>query len=179
MTQFFKDHFPGYLVGLRADWSLTAKDLPDPVLYLPREPRRLDRWPLLATTAVNDSMRRVELTDENGILYDTTYSLRTFVWVNESGWDRAIDVRDDLTTALETLILDCQTLRRDPIDVVVREESLLTEYADVTPVKGDRFVTGAYVAYDLVVAETVARTASGTVELAMVQAGVLPHPALD
>lgn len=178
VADYLRSELPAYLAELRLAWAIEdAADLPNPVEVTHNEPQALDRYPLLAVVGVRTAPRRRVGHDVGGaIVYEATYGLRVFVWARDQGWDRTIDVRDNLTAAVSTLLLDRQTLGRD--DAVIDETTVLEEYSDVTPVRGDRYVAGSFVAFDLQLAETLRRTQDGTVASANVETTELPHPAL-
>lgn len=185
VADFLRATLPAWTEAYRQANDLLAdpedpQGFPDPVDYLPTEPRNLDRWPLIATSGVRTvSVRRVEyLQEPDAIVYDVTYSLRVFVWVNTQEFEPAVLHRDALTGLVRACLLDAQTLQVAGEELKLLEDTVGEEYSDVTPVKGNRFVTGAFIAFNVVSREALARGSSGTVELAIVETDVLPHPAL-
>jgi hypothetical protein len=167
---------PAYLADLRIAWGRDAETLPDPVAYLHNEPKTLDRWPLVAVAGADRTTRRSEQSPRV-VTYDATYQLRAFVWVNERGWDQAIDVRDDLTAAVATFLMDRVRVGSDGAAVV--QDGLTESYSDVQPVKGDRHVAGAYIGFQLKVSEAIVRPPAGSADTVTLDADLLPvHPAL-
>lgn len=171
--------FNAYLVGLRTAWGLTALTLPDVATVKRNEPQALDRWPMLAVSGVRSGTARFEVTDEANVAYLRTYTLRLFVWVRSEGWDATIDQRDNLSAAVVQFVLDHPTLSDDAGLTVAEESDLAEEFSDVTPVKGDRFVAGSYVEFDVELYEVIHRAPSGNVETTLVTGDILPHPALE
>jgi hypothetical protein len=180
VAEFLRAEFPSHLAVVRAELDLEESDLPAPVRYKVNETQALDEWPMIAVAAVRVlRMRRREVRPPDTVFYDVTYSLRAYLWVRETEWDHAIEVRDDLSGALRRLLVDRQTLKVAGDVARVREETVVEEFSDVTPVKGDRFVTGSYVGFDLELEETLTRAGGGTVGRAVVLGDALPHPALE
>jgi hypothetical protein len=70
-------------------------------------------------------------------------------------------MRDRLTTVLRSAILDRPCLNRhDSVydtDVKIDESTLREEFSDLTLIKGDRVLAGAYLGYDLVLNEVIYR----------------------
>lgn len=178
VTDFLEESLEGYLNTLRTEWGLDSSRLPSPVAFFPHEPHLLDRWPMVATSAVR--MARLTLQEQTrlGSTYTMRYSLRTFVWVSQRGFGDAIEARDSLTTAIRIALLDMPWLGLLDQRALMEETTLTEEYSDVTAVKGDRYVAGSYLGFDLLVEEELDRTARGTVNSTQVEA-VPAHPALD
>lgn len=179
---FLRAELPPYLVSVRLDWDLTADELPDPVDYLAREPAgTLDRYPLVAVTGMRAPRYRRLETIGDASLFEVTYALRVFVWVLATGFEETIDRRDDLTQAVVNLLLDAQVFAPDQ-NARIEETTLAVDYSDVTAGKGDRFLAGAYLAFELRVEETLQRSdrVRGTVSVVAVDGEVFgpEHPAL-
>lgn len=164
VTAHLESLYPDALEQWRVEHGLDSKILRDPVAYYPHEPQALDRWPMVAvTTPRMAGLQRSELIDGDTTEYVSSYAVRVFVWTNAGGWAQAIAERDDLTTVMRSLLLDRPTFGHDECEILLQEGSLSEEYADITPVKGDRYVTGAYVGFDVRVHERVTRAPYGTV----------------
>lgn len=177
VAEFLAAELPGYLGELRTLWELDDVSLPVPTAFDHNEPQALDRWPRVSVVGVAAKRVRSEHQVDAEIAYVATYTLRAFVWVRDSGWDRTLDTRDDLTAAVSTLLLDRQTLGQP--DVLVLEDTLAEEYSDIQPVRGDRYVAGSYVGFDLRRVEALRRDRSGTVATVKLDTVALPpHPAL-
>lgn len=179
VTDHLRAGFPAYLSLWRTDRGFTTDTLPDPVEYRRNEPPALDRWPFVTISGPRtESLARTQILTDGVIDYRTSYALRLFAWVRNHGWDATIDQRDELVTALRAFLLDYQVLNADQ-SAYVEETTIVEEMSDVTPVKGDRFVAGGFVAFSVVVDEVVSRPPGGTVASADVDVTRLPHPAME
>lgn len=179
---FLAAEFPPHLARLRLEWQLAPEQLPDPKRYHRNPLLTIDQWPVLALDAQRaPTLRRTGYTDDlPGVEYAARYSLRVFCWVNAEGYDACIDQRDDITTAVRRLFVESPTIGVPDEAAVVQENTLQESYSDVTKAKGDRYVAGSFVAFDLLVVEGVALGVAGTVVSASVAGSALPpHPALD
>lgn len=144
---------PAALVDLRTEWALSAATLPDPVLYVPREPDQLDRWPTVAvTTGVEATTRRVEH-DSGGGEFVTEYPVEVYVWVRADSRGAVQDMRDYMATALKVVLLGNPTFDRPAQDMLLNESTFEQRYSDIQAVKGERFVAGAMSTFDLSVVE--------------------------
>lgn len=181
VAEYLELAFPDYLVALRRIWDLDEERLPDPVAYLAKEPKALDRWPMVAITGSDRVTVRAGRSESVSVAYDATYNLNAFVWVNEGGegdeggWDRVIDIRDDLSAAVSTLLMDHVNLGTTD-DFAVVQDSLSESYSDVTPVKGGRYVAGSRISFQLRVNEVIVRDPIGTADTVSVHTAI--HPAL-
>lgn len=190
VTAFLRAHLPAHIDGCRYAWGLPAARLPAPAnvpednridAYLDHEPAALDRWPLVAVTTGRRTHRAVDFSDDGSPLYRAMYPIRVYSWVRDEGYEATADQRDNLGTAVSVTVLSHINLgssgrmRVDPGTVVV-------DFSDVTPVKGDRFVAGSYVGFDLHVEETLtdrlampAQQPRDTVSSVIATGEVLPH----
>lgn len=57
---------------------------------------------------------------------------------------------------------------------MIDDTTMREEYSDLTPIKGERYLAGAYIAYDLSVAEVIARKIIGEAEDVQLIPVVLP-----
>lgn len=184
MATFLEQNLPPYMDLMRVEWALEFEDLPEPAAYLAREPgAALDRWPLVAVTASRARVRRLEEELHNdATVYDVTYTMRVFFWVREDGLARTLQRRDDLAQAMLQLLLDYQVVD-DAQSARVNENTMSVEYSDATSAGGDRFISGAYLAFDLNVEEKLQRTdrVRGTVGAVAVDGFVYgpTHPAFE
>lgn len=173
--QFAKDYVNSYLmsdipnrmVSYRNGWSLDDIQLPTPIKFLTHEPIALDEWPTLITVAIST-------TKFDGIDYDrldpifrVTYSMRTYVWARADSAKLVTQMRDRLTTIVRSALLDYPSMKasdaRESWLARIDATSLREEFSDLTPLKGDRFLAGAYLSYDITIDEIVARESLGTV----------------
>jgi hypothetical protein len=76
-------------------------------------------------------------------------------------------MRDRLTTVLRSALLDYPCLKaydeRASFRVIIDEGSLREEFSDLTLLKGDRIMAGAYISYNMEIDEVVSRKPIGVV----------------
>lgn len=162
VTEYLQRDIPGRLVRYRNGWGVDDYTLPDPELYLNYEPVALDTWPTVITVVIStNSFNRVGYVDGGNPLYRVSYSMRTYVWVKTEGSEEVTTMRDRLTTVLRSALLDYPNLQLcDPsgdIHAEIDESGIREEYSDLTLIKGDRVLAGAYIGYDLSLNEVVYR----------------------
>lgn len=179
---FLRTQMPAHLARLRTEWGV---ELPDFVDFEHNPLKALDRWPILAVSAMGlTGMSRTGYASQQPgvpeVQYDARYDLRVFLWVREKEWDRVIDVRDDLTAAVRTLILDRPTLGDAEETYLIEENTVVEDYSDVAAVKGDRFVAGSFIGFEMRVTEGIGRPLGATVQTVRGNVTVHPptHPAL-
>jgi len=105
-------------------------------------------------------MTRIDYVDGANPVYRTAYNMRTYVWVRQDHAELATESRDRLTTVIRSALLDRASLvAADDIDhdLLLDETSLREEYSDITYVKGDRAVCGAFLGYTLNLNEAITR----------------------
>ena len=199
-AQFAKKYVADYLqadmstriVTYRNGWELDSNSLPEPLSYLTYEPIALDHWPTVITVAISTSRleRLGMVAGSTGALnpeYRVTYGMRTYVWARTEGAEETTLMRDRLTTVVRSALLDRPCLNatdpRDTWRVEIDESGMREEFSDLTLLKGDRVMAGAYIAYDLAIDEVVARADIGKVVEAGIQIGVknvgINDPSLD
>ena len=170
---------PVRLVDYRNGWGVDDVSLPTPVSFFTHEPLALDSWPTIITVAISTS--RLERIGYDAIdpLYRVNYSMRTYVWARTEGAQEATVMRDRLTTAVRSALLDYPCMKatdpRDSFRAIIDEGSMREEFSDLTLLKGDRFLAGAYISYDLAIDEVVARRDIGIVSTFDVELNSLPH----
>jgi hypothetical protein len=168
VTDYLRSDLPSRLISYRNGWNLDDQLLPNPVKYLSYEPIALDEWPTIITVAISSS--GYERIGHQGLHpeYRILYNMRTYVWVRDEGSEAVTIMRDRLTTVLRSALLDRPCLRaqdpRDSFQVMIEEGSVREEFSDLTLLKGDRVLAGAYVGYELYMNEIVAREDIGRVE---------------
>lgn len=160
VNTYLQSDIPRRLVRYRNGWSLDDITLPNPIEYLTYEPLALDVWPTIITVAI--STKRFERTGyEPGMnpLYRVVYGMRTYIWVRTEGSQQTTEMRDRLTTVVRSAIMDHPCLQREGADreAMVEETTLTEEFSDLTLLKGDRVLAGAYLGYDLILNEAIAR----------------------
>lgn len=167
VTTYLENDLPQRLVSYRNGWNLDSESLPSPTKYLSYEPIALDEWPTIITVAI--SMMGMERNGwyENHPEYRVRYNMRTYVWVREEGSDEATLMRDRLTTVVRSALLDRPCLKatdpRQTFEAVIDEATLREEYSDLTLLKGDRVLAGAFLSYEMHINEISAREDIGTV----------------
>jgi hypothetical protein len=167
VTEYLKDDIPTRLVKYRNGWSVDDITLPNPAEYLTYEPLALDAWPSIITVAINaKSFTRLEYDGTTlDPLYRVAYGMRTYVWVRTEGSYESTLMRDRLTTVVRSALLDYPCLTRLDTSRAARveETTMSEEYSDLTLLKGDRVLAGAYIGYDLLLDEVITREDIGTV----------------
>lgn len=162
VTDYLNSDLPTRLIKFRNHWQVDDSMLPTPAKVISFEPLAIDHWPTIITLVTGtQSVIRDDYTDNADPEYRVTYAMRTYVWVRQEQPDVTTKVRDNLTTVLRDALLDHPALRELPAgedcDPMVLEESIREEFSDLTLLKGERYMAGAYIAYDLAVTETVTR----------------------
>ena len=157
---------PNRLNKYRSGWNLDDRELPDPELYLTYEPIALDHWPTVITVAISTNrFDRLMLGAEGDPLYRINYNMRTYIWSKTEGSEQTTLMRDRLTTVVRSALLDRPSLNRHDetygCDAHIDEGSLTEEFSDLTLIKGDRVLAGAYIGYDLVLNEVIYRDQTG------------------
>lgn len=167
VTSFLQDDLPTRLLRYRNGWNLDDNSLPNPETYTSYEPLALDAWPTIITVAINaKSFSRFSHTQAMDPLYNVTYALRTYVWVRAEGSGEATIMRDRLTAVVRSALLDypCFNKHGATRDARVEENSMSEEYSDLTLLKGDRVMAGAFIGYDVTIEEVITRKAIGIFE---------------
>ena len=185
VTEFLKNDLPNRIADYRfanrdeGKWYLDDETLPTPSQYLIYEPLTLDDWPTIITLVMSTTnIVRGDFTNVYDPQYRVTYSMRTYVWVRAEGADECTLMRDRLTTILRAALLDHPCLKaNDPenfLEVMLDEGTLREEFSDLTLLKGDRFLAGSYISYDLTLNERITRAQIGTVNEFNVETELIP-----
>jgi hypothetical protein len=102
--------------------------------------------------------------------------MRTYIWVRDEGSEATTLMRDRLTTVVRSALLDYPCLKahdsRTSFRAIIAENSIREEYSDITLLKGDRMMAGAYISYTLEMDEVVTREPLGTVSEIEIEARV-------
>ncbi len=175
-AQFAKDFVNNYLtqdipvrlIDYRNGWNASDTELPSPVKYLTYEPIALDEWPTIITVVMStNSMERIGYREDNP-LYRVDYTMRTYIWVRDVGSAEATLMRDRMTTIVRSAILDYPCLKAmdsgNVLRIQIDEGTLQEQFSDLTLLKGDRVLAGAYLSYNLMIDEAVDRRPIGTAE---------------
>lgn len=161
VTQYLSADIGARLVTYRNGWGLDDIALPTPEEFLTYEPIALDTWPSIITVAINTkSFTRLAFDGSTmDPLYRVTYGMRTYIWVRTEGSEQATLMRDRLTTVVRAALLDYPCLARsDELrNARVEETTLSEEFSELTLLKGDRVLAGAYLGYDLMLDEVITR----------------------
>lgn len=165
---YLQQDIPIRLIRYRNGWDLSSSELPDPEDYLAHEPLAIDHWPSIITVALSTGqMTRIGF-DGPDPLYRVSYNMRTYVWVRTEGTVETTLMRDRLTTVVRSALLDYPCLKafdsRTSFRALIDESTFREEFSDITLLKGDRFMAGAYIAYTLEIDEVVTRLDIGTLE---------------
>lgn len=169
LLAFYRARLPIALAASRVAWGLTLEDLPNPVRYSAYEPLAIDdRIPLLAV-AVARSNRYTRL-DEGE--YQARYFCTVYGWLKADEYEPPQRIRDDYADVLTSLLLDTPSLGAGG-GTRFEETTLEVNYSDAAKVKGDRWLTGVSLAFQVVHTENLRRVELGTVEQATVEATVL------
>lgn len=179
VSTYLTSDMPTRIVSYRNAWSIDDARLPNPVKYLTYEPVALDEWPTIITVAISmPGMERISF-DRGNPLYRVKYSMRTYVWVRTEQADEATLMRDRMSTVLRSALLDYPCLKavdsRDTFRVSIDESTIREEYSDLSPLKGERYLAGAYLSYDLEIDEIVMRESIAeltSIDLTVTQKGV-------
>ena len=169
VTEYLANDLPTRLLQYRNHLNLDEDSLPDPLLYLNYEPVALDHWPTIITVALSTPEFVRDDYDFNlNPEYRVRYNMRTYVWVKADGSQECTTMRDNLTMVVRSALLDYPCLRAfddtDNHSVMIDEGTMREEYSDLTLIKGERVLAGAYVAYDLSLDEWITRSNLGTLD---------------
>ena len=167
VTDYLESDMPSRLIRYRNGWGVDDYTLPKPELYLTYEPIALDHWPTVITVAIStNSFERAGYIDGGNPIYRVTYSMRTYIWVKTEGSEEVTTMRDRLTTVARSALLDYPNLQACDLsgdaNPEINESTLREEYSDLTLIKGDRVLAGAYLGYDLTLNEVVYRMPMST-----------------
>ena len=162
VNQYLTADLPSRINRYRSGWNLDSNELPTPEFFLTYEPIALDHWPTIITVCISTSpFERMMQGRQGDPLYRVTYSMRTYVWAKTEGSEAVTLLRDRLTTVLRSALMDRPCLTQydsdTEADIFIDESSLREEFSDLTLIKGDRVLAGAYLGYDLVLNEVIYR----------------------
>lgn len=161
VTSYLETDLPDRIIGYRNLWNLDSDRLPVPEKYLSYEPPSLDHWPMVITVALSTpSMTRIDYVDGMNPVYRSAYNMRTYVWVRQDHAELATESRDRLVTVLRAAMLDrasLVSLDDEEHDLLLDETTLREEFSDITYVKGDRAICGAFLGYTIYLNEAITR----------------------
>lgn len=169
VNSYLESDLPSRLVKYRNAWNLDDEELPEPLKYLTYEPIAIDHWPTLITVAISmNGLERKDYTRSFDPQFHVEYLMRTYVWVKDDNSELCTLKRDRLTTVLRSAFLDAPSLNRcadnENIHVMIDESTIREEYSDLTLIKGERVMAGAYVGYTLTINEVSTMASLGVVD---------------
>ena len=182
-TTYLEGDLSTRIIDYRNAWGgLTDAELPIPVKYLSHEPVALDKWPTVITVVLTtNNLERIGYAGGHNALhysvdpeYRVSYNMRTYIWCRASNSEAATLQRDRLTTVVRSALLDYPSLKAQAGNLSseqtrtfraeIDESSMREEFSDLTPLKGERFLAGAYLGYELSLDEIVMRKAYAQVD---------------
>ncbi len=170
-NDFLSADVPTRLVGYRSWWGLTEEELPTPGKFLTYEPVAIDVWPMVYTVCLSTTdVTRSDYDFDENPKYEIRHTMRTYVWAKAVGSEPATDMRDDLTVVVRDALMDLPAVSsynsmQADCSAVIDESTIREEFSDLTAIKGDRILAGAYIQYDMVMTETVTRDPLGIVSV--------------
>lgn len=169
VSNYLANDLPPRLITYRNHWGLSESQLPDPRKLLTFEPFTLDTWPTIISLVIN-----TRSIDRQGYEYDfdpnyrVTYEMRTYIWTRANGAQTVTEQRDNLTAVVRESLMDGPSLSSYdstvPCYPKIDESTIREEFSDLTLIKGERLLAGAYVAYDLSLEEVVDHTPLGVMQ---------------
>lgn len=177
VTDYLTQDIPVRLVDYRNGWQVDDQRLPTPEEFISYEPLAIDGWPTVITVAISTrQFARLGMAGPDP-LYRVAYNMRTYIWVRAEGNEEVTLMRDRLTTVHRAALLDRPCLNaydeRVSFKASIDEGSMSEEFSDITLLKGDRMMAGAYIGYTMEIDEIVSRRPIGT--LSEIQVQVIPH----
>ena len=162
VNTYLNSDLPNRINRYRSGWNLDSSELPTPEFFLTYEPIALDHWPTIITVCLSSSpFERMMQGIQGDPLYRVTYNMRTYIWTKTEGSEAVTLMRDRLTTVVSSALMDKPCLTRYDstfdADVMVDESSITEEFSDLTLIKGDRVLAGAYLGYNLIFNEVIYR----------------------
>jgi hypothetical protein len=167
VNSYLEQDIPQRLIKYRNSWNLDSEALPSPLKYITYEPLALDEWPTIITVAISTKrFERINYVTNNDPMYSVVYGMRTYIWVRTEGSEQATLMRDQLTTLVRSALLDRPCLMRyDTVrEAKIMEETLTEEFSELTLLKGDRVMAGAYLGYDIELEEVITREPYGALD---------------
>lgn len=171
ITDYLAHDLPRRIVAFREAWGIDDEKLPIPERYHAYEPPALDHWPMIITVQLSTSnIQRIDYADGANAVYRCTYGIRTYLWTRAETPEGVTETRDRLAVVVRAALLDHPCLQRTieglhgpGHQLLLDERSLREEYSEVTVVKGDRRVAGAFLSYDVILDEMLGREPIGEV----------------
>ena len=184
---FLKARVPVALAGARVEWGLTPKQLPDPVRYNEYEDEVVaDQCPSICL-----SVGRARNYARTGVgpgaeqFYRVRYDVTVFAWLKagapqtplaDGGGDAQPNPsqrsRDRWAQMLTAILLVAPSLGK-PGEYSLDEGTLMVSYSAASHLRGDRYLSGVSLTFDLYHTETLRRVPLGSVTDTVVEATVL------
>ena len=155
VSDFLASDLPTRCMNYRNTLTLSDSELPNPVKYLTYEPLTMDNWPTIITLVeATSQIIRDDVTAGLHPVYQVVYRMRTYVWVRAVGPDVVTTARDNMTMVVRDALLDRPALRDataagTDADIKVDEGTITEDFSDLTLLKGERFLAGSFLSYDL------------------------------
>jgi hypothetical protein len=169
VNSYLESDLPNRLVTYRNAWNLDDEELPEPTRYITYEPIAIDHWPMLITVAMSmNGLERKDYTSAFDPQFFVEYAMRTYVWVKDNSSEMCTLKRDRLVTVLRSAFLDAPSLNRcsesvsDTLYARIDEGGIREEYSELTLIKGERVMAGAYLSYNLTLNEVSTLAPLGT-----------------
>lgn len=183
VSNYLGNDLPSRLITYRNNWALSSKQLPDPRRYLSYEPFTLDAWPTIISLVINTrSITREGYEFDHDPNFRVVYEMRTYIWVRDQGAEIVTEQRDNLTTVVREALMDGPSLSEYDVTVPcspkIDEGTIREEFSDLTLIKGERLLAGAYIAYDLALEEVIDHVPAGVFTKADVAVTPLPVTAV-
>jgi len=161
IAAYLRSELPGHIEAAQLAWGLTAEELPVPVAssdpredaYFAREVEALDRWPLIAVASGRLTSRPSDFTDDFDEVYRSVLPVRVFAWSRAEGRAQVQDMRDDFANVVRACLLADPQLGTAG-DLLLSPETMVIDPSRPDKVKGERWIAGAYIGFDVVVGET-------------------------
>jgi len=169
---------PPFLDVLRAKWSMTMTELPNPIKYDAYEPYAVagDDYPIVGAYIVNDrNFHRVDYDDLMAEEYQAQYESRFFATVKTPTDDQGVQVdypyeatikaRDKMTTALKMLLL-FQPSMGYPEECTILEDTIATDYPDAMLLdkQGKRYAASGIITVTVQLVEKLSRDPLGVAQ---------------
>lgn len=163
ISDFLRSELPRTIRAAREAWDVVDEELPIPVsdlndpkrdAFFDREPAAIDRHPMVAVTSGRRSQRATDFEEDGSPVFIATYPIRVFSWVMDEGWDRTQDMRDDMATCIAITLLAHVDLGSVGRWLQMVPSTLVTDFSAVAKGKGDRYVAGSFVGFDVRATET-------------------------
>lgn len=167
---FLQARLPIALAVARQAWGLDPVDLPDPVRYLAYESVAIDDRVPIVSVAVGRSLGYAR-TDAEGD-YQVRYICTVYGWLKADDYDPPQQMRDDFASVLASVFLATPSLGA-PGRFRFEETTLEVNYSDAAKVKGDRWLAGVSLTFQVQHSEQLRPVRLGVAEDVWVAATLL------